>query len=752
MKELYDDLCQSRLNEVIQNESCARIFMLYNTYFEKLRKQSGQIASFWMSYIDIVIILLGLIRASREGNWQLHLNAIHSMIPWCFAYDRQNYARYLPIHYAQMTSLPKDHPFSYEHLQQGGLSVQRSEHNPFDQTIEETVNKDTQTPGGTKGFSLKPTTLTKYYVNAEYRSTCLRQLRSIIDQQSSRLSHHDLQPTRIKKDESDVQIVIDLLENSWTNPFSETPGDLAGLANGRVAPSDVTRDLLDAHQLGNAAYEKFQSERIEANPHQFHDRLPKLKLKTFSHLKHQVKSVHKNKETVLKADHKLFGQMVLIANSRNLDIREVLQHPLGPIPWSLANCDGTMKKTNKAVLANRLEEKVSATESVSVPSLTIIDGMSLIHKLPGENRTFSEVSDHLFSLVLQAAGSSEGVDIVFDVYKDQSIKDAERLSRGSSDGVQFTQILPAHRIKNWRQILTSQSSKTQLIKFFAADWRQPRIRERLGSKVLQLTCDEKCFRITHEAAVEVGELKTSQEEADTRIILHAKYASGYKSIILVADDTDILLLCLRFCNDIDPNIYIQRSSKSRIRLIDVKKLASAIGRGVCNSLIGMHSFTGCDTVSSFSGHGKLSALKILIENKKFQDAFARFGQQWTVPDDLFDIPQEFTCRLYSLRSTTCDVNDLRYELFRAKKGAVASGELPPCSDCLCLHVKRANYQAAIWQHCLEKFPRVPNPADGHGWSVDNGDLTGQWMSGSPAPDMVLNCMSCNCKRDCQGSS
>ena len=59
--------------------------------------------------------------------------------------------------------------------------------------------------------------------------------------------------------------------------------------------------------------------------------------------------------------------MVLIANSRNLDIREVLQHPLGPIAWSMANCDGTMKITNKAVLAKRFEEKVSATEFVSVP-------------------------------------------------------------------------------------------------------------------------------------------------------------------------------------------------------------------------------------------------------------------------------------------------------------------------------------------------------------------------------------------------
>ena len=51
---------------------------------------------------------------------------------------------------------------------------------------------------------------------------------------------------------------------------------------------------------------------------------------------------------------------------------------------------------------------------------------------------------------------------------------------------------------------------------------------------------------------------------------------------LVADDTDILLLCLRFCNDIDSNIYIQRSSKSRIRLINVKKV------GICNRERGMH--------------------------------------------------------------------------------------------------------------------------------------------------------------------
>ena len=141
----------------------------------------------------------------------------------------------------------------------------------------------------------------------------------------------------------------------------------------------------------------------------------------------------------------------------------------------------------------------------TVKKTSIIDGMSLIHKLPGENRTFSEVSHHSFLLVLQAAGSSRGVEIVFGVYQDQSIKGAERLSRGSSDAVQFTQILLAHRIKNSRRILTLKSSKKQLIKFIASDWKQSRIRERLDSKVLELKCDEKCFRITHKSAVEVEE-------------------------------------------------------------------------------------------------------------------------------------------------------------------------------------------------------------------------------------------------------
>ena len=99
-------------------------------------------------------ILLGIIRASREGNWPLHLISVRKMIPWSFAYDRTNYARYLPVYFAQMSMLQNDFPDVYNHFQAGGFSVQLGDRNPFgriplDQTIEETANKDTQTAGGT---------------------------------------------------------------------------------------------------------------------------------------------------------------------------------------------------------------------------------------------------------------------------------------------------------------------------------------------------------------------------------------------------------------------------------------------------------------------------------------------------------------------------------------------------------------------------------------------------------------------------
>ena len=65
--------------------------------------------------------------------------------------------------------------------------------------------------------------------------------------------------------------------------------------------------------------------------------------------------------------------------------------------------------------------------------------------------------------------------------------------------------------------------------------------------------------------------------------------------------------------------------------------------------------------------------------------------------------------MWLLASNTTEVNDLRYQLFCAKRGEIESSLLLPCRDCLFMHLLRANYQAAIWKCCLHARPTVPDP-------------------------------------------
>ena len=83
-----------------------------------------------------------------------------------------------------------------------------------------------------------------------------------------------------------------------------------------------------------------------------------------------------------------------------------------------------------------------------------------MNTLYGENRTFSELSYHVFSQMLHARHGSDKMDVVFD-----SIKSAEGIQRGSSEGEAFSNIMPGQKINNWRRLLSCTESKNQLLPF-----------------------------------------------------------------------------------------------------------------------------------------------------------------------------------------------------------------------------------------------------------------------------------------------
>ena len=109
------DVNQQEFDDLLDSPLLAKLMTLWSDFLEHLRHNNGELSTYCMSYIDIVeSVVLGLLSASREGNWCLHLSAIQSMIAWCLSYDKVNYARYLSAYYTEMTNLPEKNPCVYE--------------------------------------------------------------------------------------------------------------------------------------------------------------------------------------------------------------------------------------------------------------------------------------------------------------------------------------------------------------------------------------------------------------------------------------------------------------------------------------------------------------------------------------------------------------------------------------------------------------------------------------------------------------
>lgn len=93
----------------VNSDEFNQVFESYSAYVSRGNSASKTFA-LWSSYIEMVQLLLLFVRATRTTDWDLHLSAIRSMLPWFFAYDRVNYARYLPLYWLEMSCVQDTHP------------------------------------------------------------------------------------------------------------------------------------------------------------------------------------------------------------------------------------------------------------------------------------------------------------------------------------------------------------------------------------------------------------------------------------------------------------------------------------------------------------------------------------------------------------------------------------------------------------------------------------------------------------------
>ena len=184
--------------------------------------------------------------------------------------------------------------------------------------------------------------------------------------------------------------------------------------------------------------------------------------------------------------------------------------------------------------------------------------MSIVQKLDGNQKTFGDIAKTVLKIVIREGDKCDRVDVVIDVYREGSIKDAERVNRGSGFGVKFRSLATGHKVKQWRSFLSEAQNKTMLIEFITEEWKSNESKSMIGQKTLFVTCGQKCWRIGQMGASLVNDLKSSQEEA--------KHASdqGYMSGIVVSEDTDVFVLLIAFAKEIPASLYQKRGTSTRV--------------------------------------------------------------------------------------------------------------------------------------------------------------------------------------------
>ena len=515
------------------------------------------------------------------------------------------------------------------------------------------------------------------------------------------------------------------------NPFDTSTHKsnlVMNLATGMTSSEEVSKDIMSAKEKGNTCLNEFVNTRlVEGHEKGVLEPIRKNKLKTLSFFRTPVK-VPSDKGSVnksLDADRGFFSRLIVVAKSRSVDLKDVLAHELAPVPYSLAYPDSTLRKPQKSTLLHLLESEADSCDSPPNSNSRcswIYDGMALVQKNKATNQTnFGEYADFLLKIILRTfhIENCTRVDVVFDRYdKELSIKTQERLRRQTSAGLCINIHGPNTQIpKQWSKFMDAPKSKANLAAFLCEYWSVHGSSRLPDAKSLYLGGGFEdgliAKRVTANGIEVIHDMFTDQEEADTRMLLHAM--EQFPRIIIDSPDTDVAVLCIYFFERLSKvsELYFHTGTSDKQRFIQIHDIARALGSTLSMLLLPFHALTGCDSTSSICKLGKIKPWKILRDQPEEFESLSSLGSSPSVYCNTLNCVEKFFCKAF--RSKRTSIDETRYAMFCRK--STKTEALPPTKNSLIHHVNRANYQTLIWKSALDPNANVGSPI-GNGWKKD----------------------------------
>ena len=237
--------------------------------------------------------------------------------------------------------------------------------------------------------------------------------------------------------------------------------------------------------------------------------------------------------------------------------------------------------------------------------VTIIDGTAELQCLdkPDWVKNCTKLADHFIDTMEQKYGMNDEVRLIFDRYDvTMSLKEATREKRQGGQDAVYYRITDSTNISkvSMKKILSHTKTKMELT-IYLAEKAMEYFRRQRGRRVV-VAWGSEC-KGTHK---DVKDLESNQEEADTKIILHAVDATsdGATEIQIHSPDTDVFVLALRREPELCGNVSFVTGKGRNRRAIKLEPIVQALGDARTAALPAFHAFSGADNTGCFSGHAK----------------------------------------------------------------------------------------------------------------------------------------------------
>jgi len=316
------------------------------------------------------MVLLMFTRAQRDGIWELHLYSFKCMLPFFVYYDHTNYARWGPVYLAEMHHLPD--PVLQE-FQQGNFVVKRGQQkfNQVDPDMsQEWLNAIGKKGGGIVGITKTPSALSRWALSYNMRAHIAASTRDMFHLGlHDEIVHNESTKARTQQDNMDESAILDALKRFNVLGEDASPTVLQSVDTKDLATSDIQQSLLNAESkgkdlLGQMLDARFLKQTGTTGYVNLHEPLKKNNALTLGSL-YDIKKMSKGTEKVLKADRSVLQRLITAYESgRPVNLPNVLQHELMPVPLSLSQLDGSLQSGAKSVLQDVLITGVVCPVSV----------------------------------------------------------------------------------------------------------------------------------------------------------------------------------------------------------------------------------------------------------------------------------------------------------------------------------------------------------------------------------------------------